>query len=242
MTRCPDCRKEIPETAKVCGWCGHRMDSATAETGGIQEAPAEGPVATTPMSAPVAATPASAATTEVLQRIATSPIEETPSSNLPIAEVSPHEAPAPPAGPAPRAGTPWLAYLGPLLLGLSVFVPWSGPALGFGSPLGWPLHIFWRGSWNNRDFQMFASIGFVLLVLSLIAAFFVVTRQTNGKVRIVGGISLLLILGWFARTADVAGRLNEDILEVFDGIVHFGFYVALAGSLMMLIFGSRSRR
>lgn len=42
---CSKCRKELPEKAKVCGYCGHRLDSAVTGSHSIPTSIKAGPIA-----------------------------------------------------------------------------------------------------------------------------------------------------------------------------------------------------
>jgi len=226
MTTCPWCGGEIPETAKVCGWCGHHVgtepETAPAEEADLATAPAESEPATSPVATTPPTAVAAAETTAV----------------LPVAAV-----PAAVPGPAPAAEKAgWrslIGYAGPLLLAVAVFLPWSVGSYGSGGfATLFPVTLFWDHYLSNPDLAMVASIGFALLVVTVAAAALVGRPRFGLWVRLLGLVDLLLVVGWLVKLADLLHMLNSDFSDLFDHVVRYGFWMALAGSLLMIVIGS----
>jgi len=221
MATCPSCGEEIPETAKVCGWCGHRLDagpeSTPVEETNLPTAPAESEPATPPVEATPPTAVAAAETTAVLPPVV--------------------PAPAPAAAKAGWRGV--IGYAGPLLVAVALFLPWSVGSYGSGGfATLFPITLFWDRYLSNPDFTMVASVGFAALVLAIGAAALVARPRAGRWIRLIGVADLLLVVGWLLKLADLLGVLNSNFSDLFDHVIRYGFWMAVAGCLLMIVVGS----
>jgi len=72
-----------------------------------------------------------------------------------------------------------------------------------------------------------------------VAAVILVARPHSGRwIRLIGVVDLLLVVGWLVKLADLLGVLNSHFSDLFDHVIRYGFWMAVAGCLLMIVAGS----
>ncbi len=240
---CGNCNEEIPDTAKVCGFCGHKVQdqhrfASAAQTPEAPAAEAEQP----PIPLAIGDDPE--------QPPSATPGVHRPMGSVPSRRRDTTAESAAVAGPLTVRIWSRRAALGSLLILFSLALPWIGfdqnrnapssivrrflhtpPASPFGPGASLRVYVPRGSAWNTvTSVTSQIDLGYVLLILGVLGIVAALSTKRARLAKTVGLVSIVLASAYLWRWADILRLRDVSVVHAPAA----GSVLAIIGGILLL--------